>query len=140
VRQVFRPLENIPENGHLFIALANQRISLAPRFAPHEFATQSLQCAVPWLPPDLPWCQIDEESYQIRYGDGMCTTVTFDDELYAKALDMADPDIDRADLFREAIKRSWTGKLRNDLISISWVYRRWAGGGGTSLSRHGVRW
>jgi len=36
----------------------------------------------------------------------MCTTVTFDDELYAKALDMADPDIDRADLFREAIKRS----------------------------------
>lgn len=34
----------------------------------------------------------------------MRTTVTIDDELYAKALDMADPDMDRADLFREAIK------------------------------------
>lgn len=31
-------------------------------------------------------------------------TVTIDDELYAKALDMADPEMDRADLFREAIK------------------------------------
>ena len=34
----------------------------------------------------------------------MRTTVTIDDELYAKALDMADPGMDRADLFREAIK------------------------------------
>jgi Arc/MetJ family transcription regulator len=34
----------------------------------------------------------------------MRTTVTIDDELYAKALDMADPDMDKADLFREAIK------------------------------------
>lgn len=34
----------------------------------------------------------------------MRTTVTIDDELYAKALDMADPEMDRADLFREAIK------------------------------------
>ena len=34
----------------------------------------------------------------------MRTTVTIDDELYAKALDMADPDMDEADLFREAIK------------------------------------
>jgi Arc/MetJ family transcription regulator len=34
----------------------------------------------------------------------MRTTVTIDDDLYAKALDMADPDMDKADLFREAIK------------------------------------
>jgi len=34
----------------------------------------------------------------------MRTTVTIDDELYAKALDMADPEMDRGDLFREAIK------------------------------------
>jgi len=34
----------------------------------------------------------------------MRTTVTIDDELYAKALEMADPDMDKADLFREAIK------------------------------------
>lgn len=34
----------------------------------------------------------------------MRTTVTIDDELYRTALDLADPDMDRADLFREAIK------------------------------------
>ncbi|TXF96179.1 MULTISPECIES: type II toxin-antitoxin system VapB family antitoxin [Massilia] len=34
----------------------------------------------------------------------MRTTVTIDDELYAKALEMADPEMDKADLFREAIK------------------------------------
>lgn len=34
----------------------------------------------------------------------MRTTVTIDDELYAKALEMADPQMDKADLFREAIK------------------------------------
>ncbi len=34
----------------------------------------------------------------------MRTTVTIDDELYAKALEVADPDMDKADLFREAIK------------------------------------
>lgn len=34
----------------------------------------------------------------------MRTTVTIDDELYQQALDMADPDMDKADLFREAIK------------------------------------
>lgn len=34
----------------------------------------------------------------------MRTTVTIDDELYAKALDIADPGMDKADLFREAIK------------------------------------
>lgn len=34
----------------------------------------------------------------------MRTTVTIDDELYARAIEMADPDMDKADLFREAIK------------------------------------
>ncbi|MGQ0598974.1 type II toxin-antitoxin system VapB family antitoxin [Aquabacterium sp.] len=34
----------------------------------------------------------------------MRTTVTIDDELYEKALEMADPSMDKADLFREAIK------------------------------------
>jgi Arc/MetJ family transcription regulator len=34
----------------------------------------------------------------------MRTTVTIDDELYAKALEMSDPEMDKADLFREAVK------------------------------------
>ncbi len=34
----------------------------------------------------------------------MRTTVTIDDELYEKALEVADPGMDKADLFREAIK------------------------------------
>lgn len=34
----------------------------------------------------------------------MRTTVTIDDELYAKALEMADPEMEKGDLFREAIK------------------------------------
>ena len=34
----------------------------------------------------------------------MRTTVTIDDELYAEALELADPDMDKADLFREAVK------------------------------------
>lgn len=34
----------------------------------------------------------------------MRTTVTLDDELYARALELADPSMDKADLFREAIK------------------------------------
>ncbi len=34
----------------------------------------------------------------------MRTTVTIDDELYAKALEVADPAMDKADLFREAVK------------------------------------
>lgn len=34
----------------------------------------------------------------------MRTTVTIDDALYQRALEMADPDMDKADLFREAIK------------------------------------
>lgn len=34
----------------------------------------------------------------------MRTTVTIDDVLYEKALEVADPSMDKADLFREAIK------------------------------------
>ncbi len=34
----------------------------------------------------------------------MRTTVTIDDELYNKALELADPDMDKADIFREAMK------------------------------------
>lgn len=34
----------------------------------------------------------------------MRTTVTIDDELYKQALEIADPDMDEADLFREAVK------------------------------------
>lgn len=34
----------------------------------------------------------------------MRTTVTIDDELYNEALELADPSMDKADLFREAIK------------------------------------
>jgi hypothetical protein len=33
----------------------------------------------------------------------MRTTVTIDDELYQRGLDLADPDMDKGDLFREAI-------------------------------------
>lgn len=34
----------------------------------------------------------------------MRTTVTIDDVLYDKALEVADPNMDKSDLFREAIK------------------------------------
>jgi len=34
----------------------------------------------------------------------MRTTVTIDDALFEKAIEMADPNMDRADIFREAIK------------------------------------
>jgi Arc/MetJ family transcription regulator len=35
---------------------------------------------------------------------GMRTTITIDDALYEKALEMAEPGMDKADLFREAIR------------------------------------
>lgn len=34
----------------------------------------------------------------------MRTTVTIDDELYERALELADPEMDKTDLFQEAIK------------------------------------
>ncbi|MEY4523502.1 MAG: hypothetical protein RIR27_578 [Pseudomonadota bacterium] len=33
----------------------------------------------------------------------MRTTVTIDDELYQRGLELADPEMDKADLFREAV-------------------------------------
>jgi hypothetical protein len=33
----------------------------------------------------------------------MRTTVTIDDDLYQRGLDLADPEMDKADLFREAM-------------------------------------
>ena len=38
------------------------------------------------------------EEYPVR------TTITIDDELYRQALDLADPEMDKTDLFREAMK------------------------------------
>ena len=38
------------------------------------------------------------------HGSLMRTTVTIDDELYQRALEVADPEMDKSDLFREAIK------------------------------------
>jgi len=37
-------------------------------------------------------------------GAAMRTTVTIDDELYQRALEAADPGMDKSDLFREAVK------------------------------------
>jgi len=34
----------------------------------------------------------------------MRTTVTIDDDLYQEALELADPDMNKADLFREAVR------------------------------------
>jgi Arc/MetJ family transcription regulator len=34
----------------------------------------------------------------------MRTTITIDDALYQRALEVADPDMDKNDLFREAVK------------------------------------
>lgn len=51
----------------------------------------------------------------------MQITVTIDDELYTKAMEMSDPNTDKADLFREAIETPW-------LISCCriWLFRtRW---------------
>jgi Bacterial antitoxin of type II TA system, VapB len=51
-------------------------------------------------------------------GDGMRTTVTIDDALYEKALAVADPAMDRADLFREAIKTFVRVQAAKRLIAL----------------------
>lgn len=38
------------------------------------------------------------------HNPAMRTTVTIDDALYERALELAEPSMDKADLFREAIK------------------------------------
>ncbi len=54
-----------------------------------------------------------------EYGRTMMrTTVTLDDELYERALEMADPGLDKSDIFREAFKtfvRVQAGKRLADL-------------------------
>jgi hypothetical protein len=40
----------------------------------------------------------------IKRSADMRTTVTIDDALYEQALQVADPDLDKADIFREAMK------------------------------------
>lgn len=52
----------------------------------------------------------------------MRMTVTIDDELYAKALDMADPDMDKADLFREPSRPSSGSRPQSGLLP--WVALR----------------
>ena len=43
--------------------------------------------------------------FSIKYEEeNVRTTVTLDDDLYAKALEVADPDMNKADLFREAVE------------------------------------
>jgi Arc/MetJ family transcription regulator len=51
-------------------------------------------------------------------GRSMRTTVTIDDDLYAKALEVADPAMDRADLFREAIKTFVRVQAAKRLIAL----------------------
>ena len=55
----------------------------------------------------------------------MRTTVTIDDVLYAQALDMADPDMDKADIFREAMKtfvRVQAAKRLASLATLQVIY------------------
>jgi len=48
----------------------------------------------------------------------MRTTVTLDDALYAKALEVADPSMDKADLFREAVETFVRVRAANRLASL----------------------
>ncbi len=48
----------------------------------------------------------------------MRTTVTIDDDLYKKALEMADPSMDKADIFREAMKAFVRAQAGKRLIGL----------------------
>lgn len=48
----------------------------------------------------------------------MRTTVTLDDELYERALELADPDMNKADLFREAISTFIRVRAANRLAAL----------------------
>lgn len=48
----------------------------------------------------------------------MRTTVTIDDELYNKALELADPSMKKADLFREAVKTFIQVRLSHRLAAL----------------------
>ncbi|HAG2284224.1 TPA: type II toxin-antitoxin system VapB family antitoxin [Salmonella enterica] len=58
----------------------------------------------------------------------MRTTVTIDDELYALALEMAEPGMDKADIFREAMKTFVQVQTAKRLASL----------GGASPEMHSV--
>lgn len=48
----------------------------------------------------------------------MRTTVTIEDSLYEKALEMADPTMDKSDIFREAIKTTVRVQAAKRLASL----------------------
>ena len=48
----------------------------------------------------------------------MRTTVTIEDSLYEKALELADPTMDKADLFREAVKTYIRVQASKRLIAL----------------------
>lgn len=48
----------------------------------------------------------------------MRTTVTLDDELYQKALELADPEMNKADLFREAISTFIRVRAAHRLVAL----------------------
>ena len=57
----------------------------------------------------------------IKIGTGlspMRTTVTIDDDLYQNALEVADPTMDKADLFREAVKLFVRVRSANRLAAL----------------------
>ncbi len=58
----------------------------------------------------------------------MRTTVTIDDALYEKALEVADPAMDKADLFREAL---------NTFVRVQ-ITKRQAALGGASLQMEDI--
>jgi len=53
----------------------------------------------------------------------MRTTVTLDDDLYARALEMADPAMDKADLFREAVETFVRVKAAKRLAALGGAAR-----------------
>ena len=53
----------------------------------------------------------------------MRTTVTIDDELFDKALEMADPNMDRADIFREVFKTFIRVQAAKRLIALAFRWR-----------------
>jgi Arc/MetJ family transcription regulator len=57
-------------------------------------------------------------SYLMNDEVGMRTTVTIDDDLYEKALEVEDPTMDRAGLFREAIKTFVRVQAAKRLIAL----------------------
>ena len=56
----------------------------------------------------------------------MRTTVTIDDDLYQTALEVADPTMDKADLFREAMKLFVRVRAGNRLAALGGKARKMA--------------